>query len=72
MTIDFAALQAAVDKAKTESDEATAAGEALAAVNMKLGEVQAELNEAIETSTKESDERASSLQAIIDIVSAGL
>ena len=70
--IDFAALQAAVDDAKREADEATAASQALALVNEQLAAVQDQVSTAIEASNRENAERAAALQRIIEIVSAGL
>lgn len=72
MTIDFDALQAAVEKAKQEAEEATAANEALAAVNEQLAAVQVSVSAAIDASTKENEERVAALQAIIDLVQAGI
>jgi hypothetical protein len=72
MTVDFTALQEAVDRARQEAEEATAAKDALTAVNEQLTAIQQSVSDAIATYDRENQERVDALQNIINIVSAGL
>lgn len=72
MAVDFEALTAAVEKARVEAEEATAAVTALNAVNDQLAVVQGQVSEAIAVADKENQERVAALQAIIDLVQAGI
>ena len=72
MSIDFAAVQAALAQAEIEANEAKIATEELTLANEAQVAAQALMSEKIAAQTKEIEERIASIQAVIALLSAGL